>query len=428
VKKTTEKAVVNAEGSKKDGKGDRLSREELLKALTGRLSTALKMLKDESRAPDIRWIERANEITAKMFANAASVDQATRELAKEAIEKSGFGSEKGIELAIVVALNNENIWALRGAASLSPTPFGQLVIDRGDESMTVAQLAIAVTGRSQKTSPAKMLRAAASVGASLWAVNAEGADALDKAIEIGNADLARWILKQAPDEKAAACARPDGGMSRCQRAVEAGQSETLQALLDAGASCEESGIDRAEDTLLTLAAKLDQVECLRTLLAAGAKIDRPNGRGETALIRAVVEGGAATARELLAQGADANLLNDAKQWALSIAIATKSQTLVGLLAPKTDPALRNARGQGAIAQAAEISLWGAVEALSEHASEEEAIAALAAYARKKMPKITRLAERGMLRLAAEAGQAGSDTEASNIAAGKTKKRKEPPRI
>jgi hypothetical protein len=385
---------------------------ELLEIQSEKLSEALFVFSEGGHGQFI--VGCARSVVEEAFANAHGADASLRETARLAIRKSGFDSAEGIAIAIRVAMERGNAHALAGAAQLSPIKLSELVVRGSDEEWTVA--ALAVTMDKKRERPGEMLRAALLLGADLWAKDDNESDALDEAIVEDEVEIVRWILSQAKDAKAEAILQRPGIWSRCQRAVGVGAADVLRVLLGAGASCDERDHERGGETLLIDAAERGEVGCIEALLDFGADIDLADDDGETPLVRAAVRASLDAVNTLLSRGANPNRQNAKRESALSIAIAENSEAIVELLAPVTDPALRNARGESALEQAIAIAFWPGVDALSVQASETAAMEALAAFSRGKLPRMTRLAERGMLRAAAEAGEARRKNETVGTAA------------
>jgi ankyrin repeat protein len=118
-------------------------------------------------------------------------------------------------------------------------------------------------------------------------------------------------------------------------AAVADDEETLQALLDLGASAK-LVTSRYDGTALIAAAHLGHDGVVRRLVAAGAPVDHVNNLGWTALIEAVVlgDGGSrhqACVRHLLAGGADPRVADRAGRTPLELARARGYTALVALL-------------------------------------------------------------------------------------------------
>ena len=94
--------------------------------------------------------------------------------------------------------------------------------------------------------------------------------------------------------------------------------QRLEELLAAGADCERPDA-RGQIALVAAALRGDAV-VVRRLLAAGARVDALNGNGVSALIAAAHQGHVAVVRELLAAGCEVDLVNQAGATALVAAV------------------------------------------------------------------------------------------------------------
>jgi hypothetical protein len=424
---TTVSPVKNAgaaggAGAMAPGAAEEAERKALVQHLAATLSRALKLLRRNEPDYDDK-IERAMANVAAAFVDADEAEPEKRAIVLEAIEKAGLLTVEGIGVAVGVALETENTAALAAAAKLSPKGLVELRVEQRGMVWGVAQLAAVVDCRvaEERESPdperpGKMLRAALDLGADLWERDNDGGDALDQAIAYNDAALARWILGQAPDARALVCEKAlPGRWSRPQLAILEGAEDTLRLLLDAGASCEAPDEEEPCDTLLMWAAQAGQLGCAKILIEFGAQINHRTPTGETALMRAAEHGELEVAQELIWRGANANFQSDLKETALSFAVGVCDERLVGLLAPATAAALRDANGRTAVAKAIEAQFWTVANALGAQADESEAIAGLAAFARERMPALAMLAERSLRRAAAESGGARREAATAETA-------------
>ena len=92
-----------------------------------------------------------------------------------------------------------------------------------------------------------------------------------------------------------------------RKAVENGQADTVQSLLDAGADA--NAKDMLKSTVLMLAAGAGHTEVLELLLGAGADVNAKDMNSLTALIWAALRGQTEAVRLLLAAGADMNAVD-----------------------------------------------------------------------------------------------------------------------
>jgi hypothetical protein len=375
----------------------------------------------------VDFIAQQASVVASVFAHAGGENAAAREASLAAIHSVGILTPENIGVAIGAALCEGNIPALKTAVALSPIKLGRAQIHYRGEVWTFARLAFVLSDQ-RKRGAGDMLLAAVDLGADLWAKDDEGEDAFRQLIAGADADAIRWALALAPDQKAAVRAKSPEMASGCQLSIFCDKAGVLAALLEAGADPNEvDEEDESKNSLLTLAAAMGKTACAKALLDAGARIDHQNKDGASALIRAAAGPHLGVCELLLGRGANASLQTTLGESALSMAIVTKNKALVELLAPLTDPKQTNLAGETALEQAIAAEFWPGVDALSERAGEEAAFAALTAFARKKLPKTTRVVERGQLRAAAEHGQRNVATTAAGADAGGSANRKRPKR-
>lgn len=105
--------------------------------------------------------------------------------------------------------------------------------------------------------------------------------------------------------------------------------ERLLGVIDQGVPADLA--DHKGDTFLILAAYAGQGELVRSLLGAGADVNRLNSRGQSALTCAVFRGDEPLVKELLAAGADPEL---GSQNAVATAQAFGQEGLLALLQPR----------------------------------------------------------------------------------------------
>ena len=157
-------------------------------------------------------------------------------------------------------------------------------------------------------------------GADPAAVGKQGWNALQAAAKLGRADLARALLEAGVDARALT---PDGQDALELALVSPRQSPELLQLLR-----EQPGVT---DTL-PLAARLGDVAAIRSMLAAGARLDAEVVAGRSALEMAAAFGQSEALRVLLAAGGDTAV--DARTGAsllLAAVVAGEAETAVIVL-------------------------------------------------------------------------------------------------
>jgi ankyrin repeat protein len=90
--------------------------------------------------------------------------------------------------------------------------------------------------------------------------------------------------------------------------------------------------DNEGDTALTLAAGRVNVDVLRVLIEAGAKVNAKNTEGQTALMAAAQEGLVENVRALVLAGADMSLKNKDGDTAFKLARDNEHEDVASLLA------------------------------------------------------------------------------------------------
>ncbi len=107
-------------------------------------------------------------------------------------------------------------------------------------------------------------------------------------------------------------------------AAQAGQTATVQALLDAGAAADVNEKDSVGWTALMLAARNGYTATVQALIDAGANVNVKDGDGNTPLMAAAGYGEISTVKALLHAGATVNTENSDGQTALMWAVTTIS--------------------------------------------------------------------------------------------------------
>jgi ankyrin repeat protein len=153
-----------------------------------------------------------------------------------------------------------------------------------------------------------------------------GANTLSQAVEAGDRETVRTLLKARVDVNAA---EPDG-MTALHWAARAGDIETARLLLDAGANAKVSNLEGV--TPLWLAAMNRDAELVRVLLKAGANPNAALPGGETILMTASRTGNSELVELLLDHGANVAATDPSfGETALMIAAAENQGAVVRLL-------------------------------------------------------------------------------------------------
>jgi ankyrin repeat protein len=189
-------------------------------------------------------------------------------------------------------------WALRSTNRLTPFAVSIALIGITAGSALAqavdSRLADAAMRREMST-----VRALIREGADPNAVGAYGTPALVWVVRVDDLDTAELLLDAGADPD-----RVTGlGLAPLHLAVRNGNREIVELLLAAGA--DPNLPDRSGETSIFLAAAADDAEIAQALIAAGAEVDFPEPvLQQTALHVAARHGSVATARLLLAAGAD----------------------------------------------------------------------------------------------------------------------------
>lgn len=191
-------------------------------------------------------------------------------------------------------------------------------------------------------------------GASPHAVNAEGANALLLACELGRMAARTGLVRLLLEAGAEARQVDWRGNTALHFAAGYGHTAVVRLLLDAGA--EADALNRHGDTPLLCAVAAGQRECAECLLIAGANLEARGKQDASALLLALEPGRgaplASLVRLLLASGAKVNAADRNGETALMKAAKQNRLDLTRLLlAAGADAELRDRRGKTALAKA-----------------------------------------------------------------------------
>ncbi|TAL28190.1 MAG: hypothetical protein EPN97_15160 [Alphaproteobacteria bacterium] len=163
---------------------------------------------------------------------------------------------------------------------------------------------------------AKVIEALAN-GARKTAVDNDGNTAVHLAVISGNRDIVQFMLGR---EFAADLANKSG-FTPLSYAVAGKYAEIAGDLAAAGANVNHA-ISGLKETLLMIAAYRDIPELVETLLKSGARVDEKDSNGVTAFMRAAGQGNLDCLRSLMDAGADPYLKSDTGNTAFAFAKRT----------------------------------------------------------------------------------------------------------
>ncbi|WDS36363.1 ankyrin repeat domain-containing protein [Pseudoxanthomonas sp.] len=134
----------------------------------------------------------------------------------------------------------------------------------------------------------------------------------------------------------------DSNVTLLEWAIYSRSTEALAALLDAGADPTEQGIDN--DTVVHMAATVNDAKYLKVLIDHKAPIDTPNPSGRTPLFDAVLHKRGEQASMLIAAGADVHHRDRMGDSLLHVAaVGNNSDDVLRFLKLGVDPRLVNAQ-------------------------------------------------------------------------------------
>lgn len=140
-----------------------------------------------------------------------------------------------------------------------------------------------------------------------------GATALDEAVENGNREIVQALLDAGADVNA----RNSRRQTPLMRLDEDGTARLVEDLVRAGAKVNLK--DEDGDTALMLAASYSNAEVVQALVRAGARLDAANHEGRTAIMKAAEYGNLEIVEMLFDLGADINRQDKEGETALTLA-------------------------------------------------------------------------------------------------------------
>jgi len=209
-------------------------------------------------------------------------------------------------------------------------------------------------------------------GASRLARNREGDTALGLAARAGRDEIVAALLDGAPEAERRQLDLPDArGATPLMLALHAGRSAVAQHLLDAGAAVEIA--DNQGETALSEAAYAGDVALGAALLARGAKPATQDHYGKTPICYAAARGAAGLVAALLEAGVDVNARYGgeltALMWAAGHPDLTATERAVAtaklLIAHGANVDLVDDRGRSALMIAAGLNRFETAQALLE---------------------------------------------------------------
>ncbi|HYO91939.1 MAG TPA: ankyrin repeat domain-containing protein [Pyrinomonadaceae bacterium] len=195
-------------------------------------------------------------------------------------------------------------------------------------------------------------------------VISEPSDVLVKAVSKNDLAAVRELIAMGVDVNVV---DKDIDYTPLMQAVDNGNQEIVQALLDAGA--EVDAISRSGMTALMMADKDTSVEIVWTLISAGAKVNRRSEQGFSPLTYAAIQGNASILQALIDAGAKLNMKDEegktALMWAASLGLVENVRTLLNAGADvyrknkDGETALSLARGQEHVEVVKLLEAYGA---------------------------------------------------------------------
>jgi ankyrin repeat protein len=212
------------------------------------------------------------------------------------------------------------------------------LLERGAKADVTNRYGSSPLAEAAKLGDLALVRELLDAGADVESPNADGQTALMLAARIGSLDLARLLVERGADVNAKETWRDQTALIW---AVDNNFPELTQFLIDSGADVNARASANDWDsqitaepraqyrpvgglTVLLYAARSGCTRCVRSLLAAGADIDKPTPEGMTPLMIAIDNQAYDTARLLLDEGANPHVWDWYGRTALYVAVDMSS--------------------------------------------------------------------------------------------------------
>ena len=144
-----------------------------------------------------------------------------------------------------------------------------------------------------------------------------GNSAIGLAVVYDQKDCLELLIKEGADVNSII----SNGQTLLMYAAHNGNLSFVNLLIEAGADVNaQSGTEETGDTALILASQSQAPECVKSLIAAGADLNKCGQNGNTALIEAIQANGNRCVELLIQSGADVNIKKRAYQTALFSAV------------------------------------------------------------------------------------------------------------
>jgi ankyrin repeat protein len=208
------------------------------------------------------------------------------------------------------------------------------LLDRGAEADVVNKYGSSPLAEAVKLGDLALVRQLLDAGANVESPNADGQTTLMLAARVGSLDVAKLLVERGADVNATEAWRDQTAL---MWAVDGNFPELTQFLIDQGADVNARASANDWDsqitaepraqyrpvgglTVLVYAARSGCTRCVRSLLAAGADVDKPTPEGMTPLMIAIDNQAYDTARLLLDEGANPHVWDWYGRTALYIAV------------------------------------------------------------------------------------------------------------
>jgi ankyrin repeat protein len=208
------------------------------------------------------------------------------------------------------------------------------LLDRGARVDVMNRYGSSPLAEAVKLGDLALVRQLLDAGASVESPNADGQTTLMLAAKIGSLDVARLLVERGADVNATEAWRDQTAL---MWAVDGNFPELTQFLVDSGADVNARASANDWDsqitaepraqyrpvgglTALLYAARSGCTRCVRSLLAAGADVDKPTPEGMTPLMIAIDNQAYDTARLLLDEGANPHVWDWYGRTALYVAV------------------------------------------------------------------------------------------------------------